>query len=108
MAFCHNCGAQINDKAVVCVKCGVAVVPMSAATQKTMSSEWLTAVLLCIFLGCFGIHRFYTKDTGIAVVQLILGLLSCCIISEIWSLIDLIILLTGSYRTGDGRLLTQN
>ena len=107
MAFCQNCGAQINDKAIVCVKCGVAVVPI-AATQKTMSSEWLTAVLLCLFLGCFGVHRFYTKDAGIGSVQLVLGLLSCCIISEIWALIDLIGLLTGNYKTGDGRLLTQN
>lgn len=24
MAFCKNCGAQIDDKAVVCPKCGVA------------------------------------------------------------------------------------
>lgn len=23
--FCSNCGAQINDKAVICVKCGVMV-----------------------------------------------------------------------------------
>ena len=24
MAFCKNCGAQIDDKAVICPKCGVA------------------------------------------------------------------------------------
>ncbi len=106
--FCQNCGAEINDKAVVCVKCGNAVVPaVSASPQKTQSNEWLTAVLLCLFLGCFGIHRFYTKNTGIAVVQLILGLLSCCVISGIWAFIDLILLLTGNYTTGDGRSLTQ-
>ncbi len=76
--------------------------------QKTMSNEWLITVLLCVFFGCFGVHRFYTKDTGIAVVQLILGLISCCIVSEIWALIDLILLLTGNFKTGDGRSLTQN
>ena len=106
--FCQNCGAEINDKAVVCVKCGVPVAPVALAPQKTMSDEWLTAVLLCVFLGCFGAHRFYTKDTGIAVVQLILGLISCCIVSEVWALIDLILLLTGNYKAGDGRPLTQN
>lgn len=107
MPFCSNCGARINDKSVVCVKCGVTIDPMTVA-QKTISSEWLATVLLCVFLGCFGMHRFYTKNTSIAVVQLILGLLSCWIISEIWALIDLIILLTGNYKTGDGQLLTQN
>lgn len=25
MAYCKNCGAQIDDKAAVCVHCGVAV-----------------------------------------------------------------------------------
>lgn len=30
MAFCPNCGAQISDKAVFCVKCGVGVTPKSA------------------------------------------------------------------------------
>ena len=106
--FCSNCGAEVSDKAVVCVKCGVLVKPVVATPNSTMSNEWLTAVLLCIFLGCFGVHRFYTKDTGIAVVQLVLGLISCCLISEIWALIDLILLLTGKYKTGDGRSLTQN
>lgn len=24
MAFCRNCGAEIDDKAVICTKCGVA------------------------------------------------------------------------------------
>lgn len=106
--FCQNCGSEINDKAVVCVKCGVAVAPEATAPRKTMSNEWLTAVLLCVFLGSLGVHRFYTKNTGIAVTQLILGLLSCCIISQIWALIDLILLMTGSYKTGDGRPLAQN
>jgi len=106
--FCQNCGAEIKKNAVVCVKCGVAVAPLPVSPSKTMSNEWLTAVLLCVFLGCLGIHRFYTKNTAIAVVQLVLGLLSCCVISEIWALIDLILLLAGNFKTGDGRPLTQN
>src|SRR6185312_1800790 len=36
------------------------------ATQK----DWLTTLLLCIFLGGLGVHRFYTGHTAIGVVQL--------------------------------------
>ena len=30
--FCSNCGARINDRAVVCVKCGCAVAKEAAAS----------------------------------------------------------------------------
>lgn len=103
--FCKNCGAEISDKAAICVKCGVPVAPVAASSGN--SSEWVTALLLCIFLGSFGAHRFYTKSNEIAIAQLLLGLFTCFIFSWIWALIDLILLLTGNYRTGDGRVLKQ-
>lgn len=113
MMFCRHCGHEINDKAVICLNCGCtvgAIEPMPEATAKAVvrPDEWLTAVLLCIFLGTFGIHRFYTKNTEIGAAQLVLGLLSCGVVSWIWSFIDMILLLAGSYTTGDGRLLTKN
>jgi len=50
-----------------------------------------TALLLCIFLGFLGAHRFYMGYTLIGVIQLLtLGGLG------IWSLIDLIRIITGS------------
>ena len=54
--FCTNCGAEIDDKAVVCVKCGVAVRP--AVVPAVGGGEWLTALLLCFFFGWLGVHRF--------------------------------------------------
>lgn len=104
--FCTNCGAEIDDKAVVCVKCGVAVKPMVAPA--TGGNEWLTALLLCFFLGWLGVHRFYTKNTDIAVAQLVLAILSCGVVSGIWSLVDFILILSGSYKKGDGQILAQN
>jgi TM2 domain-containing membrane protein YozV len=60
----------------------------------------LAAVLLCFFLGYFGIHRFYVGKIGTGVLMIItLGGLG------IWVLIDLIMILVGSFRDKQGRKL---
>ena len=102
--FCSNCGAEISEKAVICVKCGV---PTAARQQckEGSSADWLTAVLLCFFFGWLGVHRFYTKSAGLGIAQLLLGIFSCFIVSIVWSFVDLILLLCGNYKTGDGQVL---
>lgn len=65
------------------------------APQGTKSQ--LTALLLCIFLGGLGIHRFYLGYTFEGIVQLLtLGLCG------IWTLIDLIRIITGDLKPKDG------
>ena len=62
----------------------------------------IAAGLLAIFLGCFGVHNFYLGYTGKAVAQLLITILSCFILSPItaiWSLIEGILILTGSIGT---------
>lgn len=100
--FCQNCGQQIDDKAVICIKCGV---PTNNFTNQSdlipqNSFDWLTTLLICFFLGVFGIHSFYTKKTGVGIVQL-LTLGGC----GIWTLIDFIMILLGSYKDGNGNPL---
>lgn len=97
MAFCHNCGAEVGEKAVVCVKCGVALNTSGAQVGPVSEKEWLVALLLSFFLGFLGVHRFYTGHIGIGIVQL-LTMGGC----GIWALIDFILIVTGSYTDSDG------
>jgi len=119
---CRNCAKQIADKAVICVHCGVPVNNGVSFCQHcgngtfqsdkictscgvkllTEGKDWLTTLLLNIFLGGFGAHRFYSGDTGIGVAQL-LTFGGC----GIWWVIDLVIILTGDYRDGDGNPLIR-
>jgi len=105
--YCPNCGKQIDDRAVVCVNCGVAIAN-PAVTSSLIGADgvqrydWLTTLLLCFFLGGLGVHSFYTKKTGIGIAQL-LTLGGC----GIWALVDLIMIITDSYRDGNGNALVR-
>lgn len=64
--------------------------------------DWLTTLLLCLFLGGLGVHRFYTGHTGIGIVQL-LTLGGC----GIWALVDLIMIITGKFTDASGQALLK-
>lgn len=60
----------------------------------------VAALLLCLFLGGLGVHRFYVGKIGTGVLQLVtLGGLG------IWALIDLIIIALGKFTDGEGNQL---
>lgn len=106
--FCSSCGTEIKPGAVVCLNCGAAAPGGGAAVKSSgTNDEWLTAMLLAMFLGAFGAHNFYLKRYSIAIAQLILGICSCFIISGIWAFVDWIMILSGNYRKADGTILKQ-
>lgn len=62
--------------------------------------DWLTTLLLSLFLGSLGIHRFYVGKTGTGILQLIT--LGGC---GIWTLIDIIIIVMGNFKDKDGNYI---
>ncbi|MCD7722613.1 MAG: NINE protein [Clostridiales bacterium] len=94
--FCSKCGAQIDDQAVVCPQCGVPTsnyhqAPAEPVQQPTINivntnsnvntnvagagkpkNKW-AALLLCIFLGGIGAHKFYEGKIGMGILYLCTG-----------------------------------
>lgn len=78
---------------------------MSYAYAPSQQKSKVAAGILGIFLGMFGVHNFYLGRAGRGVAQLLLTLLSCFILSpitEIWGLVEGILILSGSINT-DGK-----
>ena len=103
MSFCPKCRAPVEDSATFCPKCGTSLQaqPASPLDSKVPSDgRWLIALLLCFFLGCLGIHRFYVGKTGSGIAMLL-----TCGGCGIWALVDFIMILVNSFTDKDGRPL---
>lgn len=105
--FCSNCGAEVNENAVVCVKCGCAVngAPrkVNVINPNKSDKDWLTTLLLCLFFGGLGVHRFYTGHMGTAIIQLL-----TCGGCGIWTLIDFITIAIGNFKDAEGKEIKNN
>ena len=104
--FCEFCGNKVAIDAVLCPKCGkqleeLKTEPSNSNPQVVINNsntingaygrkqcdKWI-ALLLCIFLGVFGGHKFYEGKTGMGILNLLtVGLFG------IGCLIDCIVLL---------------
>lgn len=68
--------------------------------QICSSKSKVTAAVLCFFLGCLGIHRFYVGKIGTGILWLVT--LGFC---GVGVLIDFIMILCGSFKDKDGAAL---
>lgn len=73
-----------------------------------LAKSRVAAGLLGIFLGQFGVHRFYLGYTSIGVLQILVTIATCGI-GGLWGFIEGILILTGSAikTDADGRPLRQ-
>jgi len=63
--YCESCGSIIKTQAEICPKCGVRQKRAGGSKDKT------TAILLALFLGSIGGHKFYLGQVGMGVVYLL-------------------------------------
>jgi TM2 domain-containing membrane protein YozV len=96
--YCFSCGSVIDSRAAVCPNCHTP--QPDVAKDNKFNYRWLAALLLCWILGVFGVHRFYLGRVGTGILMLItLGGLG------IWYIIDLVLIIIGGLRDGDGNLV---
>ena len=73
--YCPACGQKTEKDAVICVHCETTLIEPKVEIPSDAKSR-IAAGLLGIFFGSFGVHNFYIKRTGRAVLQLVLTLVS--------------------------------
>lgn len=101
--FCNKCGKEIADNAIMCPHCGAPTKETSPLDPNVSDKSWLTTLLLCFFLGGFGIHSFYVGKTGVGIIQLLT--LGAC---GIWTLVDFIMILCKNYKDSEGKVVSNN
>lgn len=112
---CPSCGAPTANPGQLCANCdakqrdifsnpgGQQQGASNSTPPKDDGNRFLITLLLCWFLGSFGVHRFYTGHIGIGVAQ-VLTLGGC----GVWVLIDFIILVTGNFKDAEGNPIRSN
>ena len=68
--------------------------------MQVSEKNWLTALLLAIFVGTLGIHRFYVGKTGTGIVWLLT--FGCF---GIGVLVDFVMIICQNFKDKDGKVL---
>ncbi len=103
-ASCVRCGGSMPGGDRYCRACGweAGVEPPAPPPRPVIpnasESNRLAALLLCVFIGVFGGHRFYVGKTGTGILWLFtFGLFT------IGAIYDLVLIATGEFRDSDER-----
>ena len=110
---CPNCGAPCSAGTAKCEYCGTPHAPAGPAAQpapipqpvyryptpqqngNSSGKSRITAALLAVFLGCFGVHKFYLRKP----IQGILMLAFCwTFVPSFIALVEFILLLCSTDR----------
>ena len=124
--FCQNCGAETKPEQEICLKCGTLLKREDKQIDPTRKNQ-LMALLLCLFVGWLGVHRYYMGRVGSGVAMLVLylsGLVAFLFTIRyrglyvlaamafigffVWWIIDLISIATGKMKDGEGRELRKS
>ncbi len=114
--YCKVCGKEIKEGDIYCGYCGAKIEdqkennmsddlnkvihPLNDGSASPRSR--LIAFLLAFFLGSFGAHEFYVGNTGLGILMLVFFWTG---IPSIVALIHWIMILCGSFRDAEGRLI---
>ena len=91
--FCSTCGKEMVPDIEVCTQCGARAV---SGGDKDLT----TATLLAMFLGVFGVDRFYLGYTTLGIIELVT--LGGC---GVWALIDMFLIILKKLPDAQGRPL---
>lgn len=115
--ICSECKVDINGKAVckTCIETGVFELNNKYKYDRTnkqgynnyyssnlTQKSWLVTLLLCLFVGTLGVHRFYVGKIGTGILQLITfgGF-------GIWTLVDIILIACKKFTDANGDLIVD-
>ena len=92
---CPYCQQEVSPQAANCPACGQPILLPGQSDR-----NWLVTLLLAIFLGGLGIHRFYVGKIGTGILMIItIGGFG------IWYIIDIILIAMGRFTDKQGRLV---
>lgn len=99
---CGRCGSDVLEGAHYCRRCGSPVKefelkPESWQYEEVSDRSRLLALLLCVFLGYLGAHRFYVGKTWTGLLWLVTGGLF-----GVGYIADIVSLSMGNFRDKEG------